>query len=141
MMSQKLLRSWRIFADRVFPELFGGLILRGAQMNILRVVTYSAAPVLDASQGNDFVITITDGVAFVVGAPINPPPAGFTQDISITFRNASGGAHGAGTWNAVFLTQATVFPAIANGFSRTVLFRWNGTNWVELVRTAADVAN
>lgn len=140
-MTGKLLQSWRIFADRVFPQFFGGVICQGAVMNVLRTITYSAAPVLNASLGNDFVLTITDGVAFVVGAPLNPPPAGFTQDISITFRNAAGGAHGAGTWNAVFRTQATVFPAIANGQSRTVFFRWNGTNWVELARSAADIAN
>jgi hypothetical protein len=86
-------------------------------------------------------MTITDGNAIVVAAPTNPPAAGLCQDISFTVRNASGGAHGALTWNAVFKTQATAFSAVANGNSRTVFFRWNGTNWVELVRTAADVAN
>ncbi len=107
----------------------------------LTVVAYSAAPVINASLGNDFVMTITDGVALVVAAPTNPPAAGLCQDISFTVKNASGGAHGALTWDAVFKTQATAFSAVANGFSRTVFLRWDGTNWVELVRTAADVAN
>lgn len=138
---KKLLKTWRIFANQIFPELCGGLILNGARWSILSTITYGVAPVLNAALANDFVMTITNGVAFVVGAPLNPPPAGFTQDISITFRNTSGGAHGAGTWNAVFATQATVFPAIATGFSRTVFFRWNGAAWVELTRSAADVAN
>jgi hypothetical protein len=138
---KKLVRSWQLIGGNVYAQLTGGLFFAAAKRGILSTVTYSATPTLDASLANDFVVTITDGVAFVVAVPLNPPATGLSQDISITFRNASGGAHGAGTWNAVFKTQATVFAAIANGFSRTIFFRWNGTNWVELVRTAADVAN
>lgn len=137
----QLFRSWRILGSRTFGEFFGGIMLNGPKLGVLTTVTYSAAPVIDASLGNDFVMTITDGNAIVVAAPTNPPPTGFCQDISFTVRNGSGGAHGALTWNAVFKTQATAFSAVANGQSRTVFFRWNGTNWVELVRTAADVAN
>lgn len=106
----------------------------------VNVVTYSAAPVIDASLGNFFVMTITDNVALVVAAPTNPP-ATAGQMIWFTVKNGSGGAHGALTWNAVFKTQATAFSAVANGFSRTVCFRWDATNWVEMMRTAADVAN
>ncbi len=119
-----------------------GGIAAGARITTpLITVVYSAAPVIDASLGNDFVMTITNNTALVVAAPTNPPAAGLAQDITFTVKNASGGAHGALTWNAVFKTQATAFSAVANGFSRTVFFRWDGTNWVELVRTAADVAN
>ena len=136
-----ILRAWRISGSTVLAELFGGLMRQGPDVEPLTTLTYGPTIAIDASLGNLFVVTITDAVAFVVGAPTNTPPTGRSQVIAITFRNGSGGAHGAGTWNAVFKTQATVFPAIANGFSRTVFFRWNGTNWVELVRTAADVAN
>lgn len=108
----------------------------------LVALTYGPSIAIDASLGNLFTVTITDNVAFVTAAPTNPPSvAGDSQEISITYRNASGGAHGAGTWNAVFKTQATVFPAIANGFSRTIRFKWDGTNWVEMWRSAADIAN
>lgn len=146
-----LIKTWRAATDIV--EWMGGAIFNGPVSStggidagaritgVLSQITYSAAPVLDASLGNDFFMNIADNVAFVIGAPTNPPAAGKSQVIRITFRNTSGGAHGAGTWNAVFKTQATVFPAIANGQSRTVFFRWNGTNWVELVRSAADIAN
>jgi hypothetical protein len=125
----------------------GSITGSGAQVQGTRLtqplitVTYSAAPVIDASLGNLFVMTITDAVALVVAAPTNPPAAGQAQVIFFTVRNGSGGAHGALTWNAAFKTQATAFSAVANGFSRTVCFRWNGTNWVEMWRTAADVAN
>lgn len=140
-----LIKFWNATLNVV--EWAGGALFNGSVTSTSRftspliTVTYSAAPVIDASLGNDFVMTITNNTALVVAAPINPPAAGQCQDISFTIRNASGGAHGALTWNAIFKTQATAFSAVANGFSRTVFFRWNGTNWVELVRTAADVAN
>lgn len=108
----------------------------------LATLTYGPSIAVNAALANLFVVTITDNVAFVTAAPTNPPGvAGQSQEITITYRNASGGAHGAGTWNAVFKTQAAVFPAIANGFSRSIRFRWDGTNWVELWRSAADIAN
>lgn len=158
-----LIKTWRAATGIV--EFFGGAIFNGdltatgvvtgasfvgtggqtqgtRLIQPLVTVTYGAAPVINAALGNLFVMTITDNVAFVFAAPTNPPSvAGQSQEITITCRNASGGAHGAGTWNAVFKTQATVFPAIANGQSRSIRFRWDGTNWVELWRSAADIAN
>ena len=159
-----VLKTWRVTAGAVIAELMGGLIVNGdlsvtgtitgtgasavgtvnrsaTETEPLITTTYSATPTFDLSLGNQFVVTITDGVAFVMAVPTNPPAAGLEMMWACTFRNAAGGAHGAGTWNAIFKTVATVFPAIANGFSRTVWFRWNGTNHVEIGRSAADVAN
>jgi hypothetical protein len=136
-----LIKTWRIAGSRVFAELFGGISLNGAERDVLTTLVYGAAIAIDASVGNNFQVSITDGVAFVVSAPTNPPETGRSQLMSIKFKNTSGGAHGAGTWNAIFKTQAAVFPAIATGFSRTVQFIWDGTNWVEVGRSAADVAN
>lgn len=105
---------------------------------------YSAAPIIELSRGKHAIMTITDAVAFVLGAPVlngaavPAELAGLT--LMITLRNTSGGAHGAGTFNAVFKTAGAV-PAIATGNSRAFFFVWNGTNWVEKYRTAADVAN
>jgi hypothetical protein len=155
----RIFKTWRVTAGVVIAELFGGLIVNGdlsATGSItgtgasshgtrltepLTTLVYGPSIAIDASLANLFVVTITDAVAFVTAAPTNPPAGSASQVITITYRNASGGAHGAGTWNAIFKTQATVFSAIANGFSRSMSFRWNGTNWVELVRTAADIAN
>lgn len=146
-----LIKTWRASTNIV--EWMGGAIFNGPVSSTgttaqgtrrtepLVTVTYGVAPVIDASLGNLFVMTITDAVAFVFAAPTNTPAAGESQEIVLTVKNGSGGAHGAGTWNAVFKTQATVFPAIANGNSRSIRFRWDGTNWVELWRSAADIAN
>lgn len=148
-----IFRTWRVTtAGEIQGELYGGLILNGAlsgitsehvgarRTGVLTTVVYGVAPVIDASLGNEFVVTVTDAVAFVFAAPTNPPAAGLDQIIELTIRNTSGAAHGAGTFNAVFKTSAAV-PAIATANSRTFAFRWNGTNWVESFRSAADVAN
>lgn len=110
------------------------------QTELLTTVAYGPAPAINAALGNLFVVTVTDAVAFAVAAPTNPPAAGLSQVIVLTIRNGSGGAHGAGTWDAVFKTSGNV-PAIADTKSRSFCFRWDGTNWVELWQTAADVAN
>lgn len=110
----------------------------GALLSPLTTLTYGPAIAINAALGNEFVVTITDAVGFAFSAPTGGTTG---QIIRITARNASGGAHGAGTFNAAFKTQAAAFAAIANGFSRTYEFRFNGTNWVETSREGADVAN
>lgn len=136
----ELFKTWRIAGSSLLAELYGGLALNGPSCGIQTTLTYAASIAIDASLGNAFVVSVTDAVAFVFAAPTNTPPTGKVQTITITIKNTSGGAHGAGTFNAVFLTSASV-PAIANGKNRTFAFQWNGTNWVEIWRTAADVAN
>lgn len=100
------------------------------------VVTYSASMTPDASLGNIFTITVTNGTAFTINAPTNPTAG---QQITITIRNTSGGAAGAATWNAAFKMTAWTNPATAN--SRSIQFYYDGTNWIEEGRTAADVPN
>jgi hypothetical protein len=135
-----MLKTWRINGSRFLAEVFGGWLTTGASADPLVSLTYGPSIAVDASLGNAFVCDITNNVAFTIQAPTNPPPTGSSQVITLTFRNVSGAAHGAGTFGAGYKTSAA-FPAIANGFSRTFCFRWNGTNWVEQWRTAADVAN
>ena len=101
---------------------------------------YGPSIAIDASVGNAFVVSVTDAVAFAFAAPTFPPDTTFGQLLYITIRNTSGGAHGAGTWNAIFKTTGNV-PAIADTKNRTFVFQWNGTNWVEIVAPAADVSN
>lgn len=136
----KLVKEWLLVGSKVVGRLIGGLLTSGPVGSVITTLTYGPSIAVDASLGNQFVVTVTDAVAFAIAAPTNTVPTGFGQQITITIRNASGGAHGAGTFNAVFKTSGAV-PAIATGFSRSFSFRWNGTNWVELWRTAADVAN
>ena len=140
MQLSQIIRTWRVFAGQMVLDLFGGLFIDTAYVGQTSTIVYSAAPVPNAALANNFVVTITDNVAFIVGAPLNPPPAGFAQTIWITFRNTSGGAHGAGTWNAIYKVSGNL-AAIATANNRTIAFTWNGTNWIETFRSAADVAN
>lgn len=103
-----------------------------------RVVTaWTASWTIDASTGNDQELagsTATTG--YTINAPTNPQ---IGQVLDVSVKNTSGGALGAATWNAVFKMTAWTNPA--NGFSRSIRFRYNGTNWVERGRAAADVPN
>jgi hypothetical protein len=99
-------------------------------------VAYSASITPDASLGNYQQISPNNGTAFTINAPTNPTTG---QLLSLTIRNVSGGALGVITWNAVFKMPAWTSPA--NTFSRSILFVYDGTNWVEIFRSAADVPN
>jgi len=59
--------------------------------------------------------------------------------MTITIRNASGGALGAVTWNAIYGLSAWTQPA--NTFSRSITFRYNGSLWIQIGQTGVDVAN
>lgn len=140
---EQLLKFLSLIAGR--PAVgFTGSVYSGAAIagKIAPAVYVSgSAVVVDASAGNVLVVPVNDAVAFTIGAPINPPLAGFTQDLTIVIQNVSGGALGVGTFAALYKMSTNTAPAIANGFSRSFRFYWNGTNWVEQFATAADVAN
>lgn len=136
----RLLKTWRPQGSTVLAELFGGLVLNGPIGSDLNTLTFGASIAIDASLGNAFTVSATSGAAFAFAAPTNPPPTGVSQELAITVKNASGGVLGAGTFNAVFKVSGNV-PAIANGFNRTIGFRWDGTNWIEVWRGATDVPN
>jgi hypothetical protein len=116
-----------------------------------QTLTYAAAIAFEFALGASGIFVITDNVAFVLGAPtlngvafgslassVRTALAGIV--IRVTYQNAAGVAHGAGTFNAAFKTSGN-FAAVATGFHRTLEFLWNGVNWDEQWRTAADVAN
>jgi len=86
--------------------------------------------------GNLATITATNATAFTINAPTTPTTG---QWLTVRVRNTSGGALGVATWNAVFKMTAWTQPA--NGFSRAITFDYDGVNWIERTRTAADVPN
>jgi hypothetical protein len=97
---------------------------------------YSASITVDASTGHLFDINANNGTAFTITAPTNPYTG---QRMTLTVRNTSGGALGAVTWNAVFKLATWTSPA--SGSSRSIEFKYNGSNWVEVNRTPVDVPN
>lgn len=123
--------TYQLYMIGTAPSLFGAAVI---EKEI--AVTYSASMTINAQTGNEQIISVTDAVAHTINAPTNPAAG---QYLEITIRNATGGAIGAATWNAAFKMTAWVQPATAT--SRTIIFRYNGTNWIEKGRTAADVPN
>ena len=98
--------------------------------------TYGASVAIDASLGNVYAITATNGTGFTIANPTN---ASTGQTITIQIRNTSGGVLGAVTWDTLYKLAAWTSPATGN--SRAVTFLYDGTNWVEVGRVAADVPN
>lgn len=107
-------------------------------VNTINTITYSASMTPDASLGDLWVITATNGTAFTINAPTNPLTG---QRINLMIRNASGGGLGVATFNAVFkqATFATTPPA--NGFSDSADFRYDGTNWVQQTPWTNNIPN
>lgn len=117
----------------------GGLTVTnwlGPQRSAMATITYSASMTPNASAGKNQVITATNNSAFTINAPIRPRVG---DDLTIKIRNTSGGALGAATWDAVFGMSAWTQPA--TGFSRSITFHYDGSLWIEISRTPADVAN
>ena len=100
------------------------------------IVGWGTSTTLDASLANEFVITPTANNAWTLNAPTS---ARTGQRITIQIRATLGYAIGALTWDAVFKVAAWTNPA--DGYSRAIDFIYNGTNWIEVSRTPADVPN
>jgi hypothetical protein len=100
------------------------------------VLAYSASMTPNMISGEHFAISATNGAAFTINTPANAVAG---RRLGLKIANVSGGALGAATWNAVFKLSAWTNPA--TGFSRSIQFRYNGTNWIQESQTGVDVPN
>jgi len=128
--------SGGVATSAIFWDSLQRTITRAALAETNVGVTYSPSMTIDASLGNRFQVTANNATAFTFNAPTNPSDG---QRLTICLRNASGGALGTITWNAVFKMAAWTSPATA--FSRSITFRYDGASWIEEARTPADVPN
>jgi hypothetical protein len=104
----------------------------------VRALTYGPNIAVTLLGGHILQVTVTDAVAFAFTNPTGAlTPGGL---VLLRIINASGGAHGAGTFGTAYKVSANV-PVIGNGQSRTIGFIWTGALLVECFRTAADVPN
>lgn len=90
------------------------------------------------NNGNFLLLTLTSNAVYTLNLT---PTTGLRigQLLFLAVRNAIGGAAGAMTLGAAFKASAVTQPA--NGFSRSYIFQWNGTNAVEVAKATADVPN
>lgn len=98
-------------------------------------LAYGVSVATDASLADHFTIVATDGVAFTIANPTNAVSG---RRIVYDVKNSSGGALGAITWGVAFLL-AGAFTNPASTKRRTIAFYFDGTNWVEEARAAADI--
>lgn len=99
-------------------------------------VPYSASMTFSAALSDWFEISATNATAFTINAPIGLMDG---KEINVTIRNTSGGALGAVTWNSIFKLSTWTSPATGN--SRTIRFRYDGSNLIQLYQATVDVPN
>jgi len=116
----------------VTPATFKGKL----DLNGETTTTYATTMATNSAIATSFVITVTDGVAFAISNPTNATTG---RDLVYRIRNTSGGAVGTITWGNLFKMVAWVSPA--TGYSRSIAFKYNGTNWIETFRSAGDIPN
>lgn len=137
---KSLIRQYIISGSSILARSNASLVMTQGQTALV-TPTYGANVTIDAALGDFFIISVSNNSAFTVLAPTNTPQSGFSKYISITIANGSGGAMGAITWTAGAggFRLAGAFTNPANATQRSIIFRWNGTVWHEVARTAADV--
>lgn len=92
---------------------------------------------IDVAAGTLVNINVTSTSAFTINSPTNDGANG--QQLTICIKNTSGGALLGVTWGSEYKLSSWTNPA--NGFSRSISFFYDGTNWIEYSRTTADVPN
>jgi hypothetical protein len=101
-----------------------------------RRVSFAPSITIDATGSEQFDITATSGADFAINAPINPV---INKTITVTVCNASGGKLGQVVWNPIFKMSPWTNPA--DGYNRSIMFRFNEAHWVQVVQGGADVPN
>ena len=118
----KVLRQW--LQDHVANHAQN--IAQLALAHVIATRPYGATVTPDLSQGAIQKVTVTDGNAFTVAAPINPTGLATWQ---LTIVNASGGALGAATFDASI--HQTGYAAPTSGQRTTATFTIDGTAYYQ----------
>jgi hypothetical protein len=102
---------------------------------ILNKLTYSSSMTANLVSGKLVLIVATSSAAFTINAPTNPT---LGDQLTLTIANTSGGALGAGWFNAVFRLPSATPTMPATGFQRTWLFYYDGSYWEAISMPSAD---
>ena len=117
----------------LIPVTYGATCrIRGAFSGMNRTCIYQ----INATNNSTFNIVIS-------GATDSVDPSFMTrgQVFGIQIKNTSGGALGSITQGSNIKLNGSAFPSPANANSQTVMFVWDGTNAIEISRTAGDIPN
>lgn len=117
---------------------------RGA-INATLFPTYGTTISIEPNRGDFINIVATNGTAFTISNPTLRgsawPSYAYTggAEITICIKNTSGAALGAITWDTKYKMTAWTSPA--TGYNRSIVFKFDGTNWIEVYRSSADIPN
>jgi hypothetical protein len=101
-----------------------------------RAVAFTTSITIDATGSEQYDITATSNADFSIEAPVNPVA---DKTITLTIHNASGGALGNAMWNGIFRMSPWTNPA--DGHNRSIVLRYDGVQWVQIVQVGVDVPN
>lgn len=105
---------------------------------LTRLVVTSAPLAPDLSQGTQFEIHATSTTPLTISRPTGSRPFP-GQRITLTLVNTADGRLREVTWRECYKLAEWVNPG--PGHSRSIDFRYDGANWVEVARTPTDVPN
>jgi len=109
----------------------------------VKALTYGATITTDVRFDDYFTINATNGTLFTISNPTDSSNSNNAimqfKEITYDIKNSSGGALGAITWGAAFKLDATGFVNPANTKRKTIRFMFDGTNWVQVGPTSADI--
>jgi hypothetical protein len=103
-----------------------------------------AANKLPANKNGVFLVEPTSAAAWTWSTYVPISGLGYAtigQVITIMIKNTTAGAISAGTPSPTYFRMSSAPTAPAAGFSLSYTFVWNGTHFIELYRSAADVPN
>lgn len=130
---------WQVSIDRVTlinpAGIATGYARKPASTTGVQTPTHGAALRPAPNQGGYCRIRVTDAKTLTINAP-SASLAG--TDLTFEITNATAGALGAIAWDRAF-RLAGALPSPAAGKIRTITFTFNGTNWIERGRAAADI--
>ena len=109
--------------------------IAGRVASAVVALTYGGRVPADAAAANYFSLGVTDSKPFSLENPSNPTPG---QQLTYDIRNISGSGMGTIEWGSAFLL-AGPFMSPVHRRRRTITFYYDGTNWVEMNRSAGDI--
>lgn len=107
--------------------------------NLAQTTAAGGAVVPDLSVTRDFEIEVAAGAPLTIVNPVATPAPATGRRITFTLVNTTSGPLGDVHWGSAYKLAAWSSPA--PGHSRSIEFRYNGKDWIEIARTPADVPN
>jgi len=125
----------QVLDPRLPSRLGDELQVAGRVTSPVTELAYGATIATDAPAGTFFSLEVKDTAPFTMLSPTNPAPG---QQIVYDIRNNSAGVMGQIKWDTPF-RLAGKFIGPDSQKRKTITFYCNGTEWIEIARSGADI--